>query len=158
MQLLSDASTIEVSADGCARTVVETVPLVMQFIRRQMRAAKSDELSIAQLRTLYFISTHDRASLSSAAGYIGLSLPAMSRLVDFLVRKNLVTRNACEDDRRHVRLCVTELGQAALDVSLNKTQEMMTREMASLSPGERGTIAQAMETLRQCFEPNAVKS
>src|SRR5437763_17044188 len=115
MQLLSSASTVPANTERCARQLLETVPLVMQFIRRQMRSLCSHDLSVPQIRTLYFVSTNDRPSLSDAAEYIGLALPSMSRLVDGLVKKDLLTRAECQHDRRHVRLGITAAGQAALD-------------------------------------------
>ncbi len=133
MQSLLRASTSAVRADVCAKQLIDTIPLVMQFMRRQMRNASSHELSIAQLRSLNFISVHDRPSLSDAADFIGLSLPAMSRLIDSLVRKELVTRTACPNDRRHVRLGITEAGQAALDESWKSTHARLTQEVAAMT-------------------------
>ena len=147
----------EVGPEGCARRLIETVPLVMQFMRRQMRKARVGGLSIAQLRTLYFIDIHDRPSLSAAADFIGLSLPAMSRLIDALVRSGLVTRTACPNDRRHVRLGVTPSGKAALDLSWKNTHARLTEEVASLSSEQRETISSAMESLRSKFDPDNFK-
>jgi DNA-binding MarR family transcriptional regulator len=137
--------------------MIETVPLVMQFMRRQMRRASKQELSIPQLRTLYFVSIHDRPSLSCAADFIGLSLPAMSRLMDALVRKGLVTRTACQDDRRHVRLGITAVGQAALDVAWKGTHARLSEEIDAMTLEDRATLAAAMNILRARFDPEVVK-
>ena len=120
-----------VRPDRCAKQLIETVPLVMQFMRRQMRRASKQALSIPQLRTLYFVSIHDRPSLSDAADFIGLSLPAMSRLVDALVRKELVSRTACQTDRRHIRLAITARGTASLDVAWQETHARLAEEVAA---------------------------
>jgi len=137
--------------------MIETVPLVMQFMRRQMRKASSRKLSIAQLRTLNFVSKHDLPSLSCAAEFIGLSLPAMSRLVDGLVKTNLLTRRSCDDDRRHIRLAVTDLGQAALDESWKSTHARLAEELAAMTSKERRAISAAMDILREKFDPEIVK-
>src|ERR1700733_5679121 len=152
MQLLSDASSAPVRADRLAKQFIDTIPLVMQFMRRQMRRASKQKLSIPQLRTLYFISIHDRPSLSDAADFIGLSLPAMSRLVDALVRKELVSRTACQDDRRHVRLGITAKGAAALDVAWKGTHARLSEEVEAMSQEQRITISAAMEVLRATFD------
>lgn len=137
--------------------MIETVPLVMQFMRRQMRRASKGELSVPQLRTIYFINIHDRPSLSDAADFIGLSLPAMSRLVDVLVRKELVSRQSCLNDRRHIRLGVTDAGRAALDLAWQGTHARLAEELAAMTPRNRRTIAQAMEVLRAAFDPDVIK-
>ena len=157
MQLLSDASALDARPQHCAKQMIETIPLVMQFMRRQMRKASSKHLSIPQLRTLNFISKHEQPSLSCTAEFIGLSLPAMSRLVDALVKTGLVPRRACADDRRHVRLAVTKTGQAALDESWNSTRARLAEEVAAMSPQQRETISAAMDVLRTAFEPEVVK-
>jgi DNA-binding MarR family transcriptional regulator len=157
MQLLSDATIAPAKPDRVARQLIETVPLVMQFMRRQMRRASKQELSIPQLRTLYFVSIHDRPSLSCAADFIGLSLPAMSRLVDALVRKGFITRTACEDDRRHVRLGISAAGRAALDVAWKGTHARLSKEVDSMSSEDRATLASAMNILRARFHPDVVK-
>ena len=104
-----------------------------------------------QIRTLWFITQNSRPSLSDAADFIGLSLPAMSRLVDGLVRKNLVTRNACPDDRRHVRLAVTHRGQSALDSAWEGTHARVAELVADLSAKQRATIETAMASLHGVF-------
>jgi DNA-binding MarR family transcriptional regulator len=151
MQLLSDASSAGAKAESCAREVMETVPLVMQFIRRQMRSLRGQDLTVPQIRTLWFITQHSSPSLSDAADFIGLSLPAMSRLVDGLVRKNLVTRTSCPNDRRHVRLGVTHRGQAALDSAWEGTHARVAQIVANLSAKQRATIEAAMASLQEVF-------
>jgi DNA-binding MarR family transcriptional regulator len=124
----------------------------MQYIRRQMRSLRGQDLTIPQIRTLWFITQHTQPSLSDAAEFIGLSLPAMSRLVDGLVRKGLTTRDVCPNDRRHVRLGITERGQSALDAAWDGTHARVAEEVASLSDEQRATIRAAMEALRSVFE------
>lgn len=157
MQLLSAASMETVRADSCARQMIDTVPLVMQFMRRQMRRASKQKLSIAQLRTLNFVDKHDRPSLSDAADFIGLSLPAMSRLIDALVRKKFVSRTSCVNDRRHIRLGVTAGGKAALDEAWQAAHARLTEEVGAMTVEQRGTISAAMDVLRGTFDPEAIK-
>jgi DNA-binding MarR family transcriptional regulator len=153
MQLLSDASSLEAAPDACARDLMETVPLVMQFIRGHMRSLRGHELTVAQLRTLYNVSRGRRPSLSEVAEHIGLSLPAMSRMVDALVKKGLMTRTSCEQDRRHLRLELTRRGQTALDQAWNGTHDRLSAEIAALPAEQRGIIQAAMHALRPVFEP-----
>jgi len=157
MQLLPDASIAPVKPDRLAKQLIETVPLVMQFMRRQMRRASQQKLSVPQLRTLYYISIHDRPSLSDAADFIGLSLPAMSRLIDGLVRKEYVSRTSCPNDRRHVRLGITDCGHAALDLAWKGTHARLAEEVAAMTVEQRGILSSSMEILRSTFHPDAVK-
>ena len=156
MQLLADASTVEAAPDACARDLMETVPLVMQFIRKHMRNLRGRELTVAQLRTLYNVGQGQRPSLSDVAEQIGLSLPAMSRLVDALVRKGLMTRTSCEHDRRHLRLALTRRGQTALDAAWKGTHDRLSAEISTLPTEQRDVIQAAMHALRPVFEPDTL--
>src|SRR3954451_15009485 len=105
MQLLSPASKRTAAEDVCAQHLLDTVPLVMRVIRTHMRRHRSG-LSVPQFRTLCFVSTSSGSSLSAAADFIGLSLPAMSRMVDGLVGGELLMRETADNDRRSIRLTV----------------------------------------------------
>src|SRR3954464_4829934 len=122
MQLLREASSSGVSSEDCAHDVLDSIPSVMKVIRGQMRAHRSG-LTVPQFRTLYFISITQGGSLSAVADFIGLSLPAMSRMVDGLVDKRLVLRRTCDTDRRHVRLALTALGESTLREARGMAQE-----------------------------------
>ena len=137
--------------------MLDTVPLVMQVIRRYLRKGRSGDLSIPQLRTLFFINLnqHDCPSLSAAADFIGLSLPAMSRLVDALVRKALVARTACPDDRRQIRLALTDDGRVALEQSWKAAHARLTQEMCGITVEQRTAISAAMNVLREAFDPQS---
>lgn len=137
--------------------MIETIPIVMQFMRRQMRKSSPEGLSVPQLRTLYYINAHDHPSLSDTADFIGLSLPAMSRLVDALVRRKMVTRASCTNDRRQVRLAITEAGKASLNIAWDGAHVRLTRELAAIPKEDRDAVMAAMQILRTNFDPDVVK-
>ena len=87
------------SAQACAHAILEVVPPIVQALRVEMRAQRSHDLSVPQFRTLAYIRHHPCCSLSAVADFIGLTLPAMSTLVNGLVEKDLVSEN---DPQRHV--------------------------------------------------------
>jgi MarR family transcriptional regulator for hemolysin len=157
MQLLTDAIVSEMSEDQCARDLLDVVPFIMQFIRTHLRGVQGQDLSVPQIRTLSFVNRNVRPSLSCTAYHLGLSLPGMSRLVDALVRKGLVNRTACPRDRRHIRLELTDKGRAALNLAWQATRVELAREVASLSPQQRGLISAAMEMVRPVFNPKVIE-
>ena len=152
MQLLSAASKTPTSVDACARHLLDTVPLVMRVIRQHMRGHRSG-LTVPQFRTLCFASSAEGSSLSAASDFIGLSLPAMSRLVDGLVEQGLMERKPCADDRRHVRLSVTRDGDAALREARGLAQARLAEAVNRLSPRQRAAIVDTMQTLRDVLYP-----
>lgn len=150
MQLLRDASSASLSDDACARELFDTLPLGMRIIRQHMRRYRSG-LTVPQFRTLYFVSTYTGCSLSAAADFIGLSLPAMSRLVDWLVDKGLMERRPCPDDRRQVKLSVTVSGEAALRDSRRIAEAKLAAAITHLTPEQRVALISTMQVLREAF-------
>jgi MarR family transcriptional regulator for hemolysin len=150
MQLLSLASKTTAAEEVCARQLLDTVPLVMRVIRQHMRRHRSG-LTVPQFRTLCFVSSTEGSSLSAAADFIGLSLPAMSRLVEGLVEHGLMERRPCEDDRRHVRLSVTADGETALAEARQLAQAGLSDAVTRMTPGQREAIVKTMQVLRDVF-------
>ena len=91
----------------CAREVMETVPLVMRFIRKEMRSRRAPSLSVPQFHVLTFLSCEPGAPLSSVAEHLGVTRSTASAIVDRLVRRKLVSRTAHPQERRCVVLTLT---------------------------------------------------
>jgi DNA-binding MarR family transcriptional regulator len=141
------------SPETCAQEVLEVVPVVMRTIRAKMRQHRAADLSVPQFRTLAFIDRNAEASLSDVAEHIGLTLPSMSKIVDGLVTRKLVTRQTHPTDRRRMILTLTHSGQTALAASREATRACLAEMLAPLTSAERTTIGQAMENLREIFSP-----
>ncbi len=141
------------SPDTCAQEILEVVPVVMRTIRAEMRRHRTVDLSVPQFRTLAFIERNVDASLSDVAEHIGLTLPSMSKIVDGLVTRKLVTRQTAHEDRRRMTLALTARGQTALQASREATRACLAEDLAKLTDRERETIRQAMCILRPVFTP-----
>ena len=139
------------SRAACAREVLEVVPQVMRAIRAELRRHRTADLSVPQFRTLNFIGRKPEASLSEAAGYIGLTLPSMSKIVDGLVTRKLVARQTDPADRRRMTLVLTKSGQTALEASRAATRACLAESLAGLTDAERATVVKAMDALRPIF-------
>jgi DNA-binding MarR family transcriptional regulator len=147
---------MSVSPSDCAHEVLDVVPLVMRTIRAQMRQHRAVDLSVPQFRTLSYIDRNSGASLSAVAEHIGLTLPSMSKIVDGLVARKLVSRQTHHDDRRRMTLALTEHGRSALTVSREATRNCLAQALGNLSSADRSTIATAMNLLRPIFTSNQI--
>lgn len=152
MQLLRKANESAASEGDCAREILDAVPLVMRVIRDHLCRHRSG-LTVPQFRTLCYVSTARGTSLSAAADFIGLSVPAMSRLVDGLVEVGMIRRSASADDRRHVKLSVTTRGEAALREAQALAQAQLARAVSDLNPRQRADVVETMRLLRGVFSP-----
>jgi DNA-binding MarR family transcriptional regulator len=146
LQLLSGATG---SAEECAAEILETVPAVMGFIRAQMRCHRGPELSVPHFRALLFLRRNGGASLSALAEFLGLSLPATSRLVEGLVRKNFVVRRIPPGNRRLIALALSAAGRRTVAAARQATESRLAEVVAPLPAGERAAIGHALRTLRE---------
>jgi DNA-binding MarR family transcriptional regulator len=139
------------SPPECAGHILETVPVVMRAIRNEMRSHRGSDLSVPQFRVLVYLNRHEGASLSDIAEHMGLTLPSMSKMVDGLVARRLVSRRMDPDDRRRVTLAPTALGRTEMQAAHKATESRLAERLARLSASERHTIIQAMQALKSIF-------
>jgi len=128
------------------------VPVMMRFLRQQMRRHRRMGLTVPQFRALIFVSHNGDASLSAMADHIGISPPAASRMVELLVQRGLMRRLARPKDRRCVSLSLTPRGRAAFRKALRATQVALTRRFEKLSKRELAVVSGAMEILGRLFD------
>ncbi|MGC9199338.1 MAG: MarR family winged helix-turn-helix transcriptional regulator [Acidobacteriaceae bacterium] len=134
---------------ACAGEVLECVPVVLQYIRTQMRRSRRPDLSVPQFRALVFLHRTPEASLSMLADFLGLSLPAASRLVDGLVAKNLVLRRIPEGNRRVVALGLSTEGRNKVRSTRRAAERRLAEMIAPLPASQCKAIQQALRVLRE---------
>jgi DNA-binding MarR family transcriptional regulator len=139
------------SAEVCALRVLDTVPVVMRFIRAEMRSKRARGVSVPQFRSMAFLRTNEGSSLSQVAEHVGLSMPAMSRLVDGLVKRGLLARDTSESDRRKVTLRLTARGQDMIRAARKWTEQRLAAVLENLPKDQRAGITDAMTVLKSAF-------
>ncbi len=139
------------SSRQTAALVMDVVPLLTRLMRKKFREKRIGDLSMAQFRTLAFLDANQGASLSDAASHIGLGLPSMSKLVDVLVNRKLLTRVTHGSDRRRICLTLTRQGKRELEEAHKYTQAYFADKLSELSDEERGYVSETMNLLRKLF-------
>jgi DNA-binding MarR family transcriptional regulator len=103
------------------------------------------DLSLTQVRTLRILCLdRDEISLKELAGVLGLSMPAVSRSVEALVQRGLLTRTEDTEDRRLKQLRATDEARALVDRLLELRFAGLEDFVASLSPRERARLGAAL--------------
>jgi DNA-binding MarR family transcriptional regulator len=138
--------------EQCAREILETVPAVMRFIRDQVRRRRAAGLSLPQFRSLAFLGRVQDASLSAVAGHLGLSRPAMSRLINGLVASRLVARQTVAMNRRQIALTLTATGRATLEKVRGEIRLRLADALTDLPAREQKAVHRAMRILHRVFD------
>ncbi|WAL61364.1 MarR family winged helix-turn-helix transcriptional regulator [Thermocoleostomius sinensis] len=139
-------------SETCATTLMETVPLLMQVIRADMRAIGATTLSVPQFRTLAFLDRHSGASLSDLADHLGVTAATASATVERLVQQNYVQRLSHPQERRKVVLSLTEVGLQHLQQARSQTRRQIAALLDRLSEDQLLQIDQSLRSLQQIFE------
>jgi DNA-binding MarR family transcriptional regulator len=138
---------------GCASQLMDTVPLLMRVLRREVRSRRPEGLSVPQFRMLIFLGRHPGATLSEVTNHIGLTRPTMSKMVDGLVRRGWIARETADTDRRCIELRLTEGGLAVVEDVRELTRRRLDESLCALSSEDRAVIVRALTLLRTVFSP-----
>ncbi len=143
--------TVRNTPDTCARIVMESVPLVMRFIRSQMRHHSASLLSVPQFRALAFVDRNPGACLFHVADHLGVTRPTASVIVDRLVRRELLRRAQDPRERRRIVLTLTPQGTRLLEQARSATRAWMAGVLAPLSQETRSQIEKGVSLLGSAF-------
>jgi DNA-binding MarR family transcriptional regulator len=114
------------------------------------RALAELELSLTQLRVLHVLTDDaDQASLKELSEQIGISLPAVSRAVDGLVQRELVTRAEDTTDRRMKQVRATPAAAGLVERLMELRLAGIDEFVSTLSPRERARLTAAMALLAE---------
>ena len=136
---------------GCAGALLDALPGVMWFVRRQMRTRRAPGLSVPQFRALVLLSRCETATLSAVAEHLVCSMPTASRMVTGLVEKGFVHRRPCREDRRQVSLQLTAKGQAAMERAWTGTQTAIAERLSHVPADGCATLTEGLRLLAETF-------
>ena len=130
----------------------ESVPPAWRQTRNQIRriAVGKFHMTEKQFQILRRI-RKGSASVSALAEASQTSRSAVSKAVDALVRRGLVTRSQDPSDRRNFPLALTYEGQRVMDDIFTDAETWLITKFERLNPKELETLLQGMETLRKAF-------
>ena len=131
----------------------ESFPPTWNHIRTNVRgiAVEKFGITVEQFHILRHIH-RGTDSVSELANERCISRPAISQVVDALAHKGLLTRQQDADDRRYVKLVLTENGAALLKSIFDSNRAWMKEKLASLDQADLVASIQAMETLKSSFK------
>jgi DNA-binding MarR family transcriptional regulator len=119
------------------------------------RRLAAHDVTVAQWSVLVTVYRGDATTTTEAARFIGIDPGAVSRLVDRLAAKELITRSADPQSRRSLRLELTPAGQALVPVLIGIADQNDAAYFGSLPLTERTEL---MQLLRQPLSPTTSRA
>ncbi len=129
-----------------AALYMEVVPKAMREYRREMRQARGTCLSVPQFRILAQLHT-DPANIRTLAEFQGVSVAAMSRMVDWLCKHGLVERFTDARDLRHVHVRLTKTGCKRFKKVRKEARSRLQRRLNDLDPQQRAKLKTGLASL-----------
>jgi DNA-binding MarR family transcriptional regulator len=114
-----------------------------------IRAMDDHDLSVAQMATLMLLEAEGSSTVGDLANDLGRSLSATSRLLDQMVRRDLIGRQEDAQDRRVKRVALTEHGRELIARVQRRRAEAQLSVMAALTDAERAEVMRAMGLLAE---------
>jgi len=116
---------------------------------RQLLWQKASEIDLtyAQSQVLFHVAEPPDCHMGEVAKAFGVTLPAVTHIVDRLEQKNLLTRADHPTDRRVYVLDLTRPGQALVDELQVIRLSAMEEVLAGMTVPDRRRVISALETL-----------
>jgi DNA-binding MarR family transcriptional regulator len=121
----------------------------IRLLRTLRREDDGSGLSAPRLSALSVIVFAGPMSLAALAAAEQVKPPTMSRIVDALVERGLITRIAKPGDRRSVEIEATEEGVQLLEAGRERRVGALVGRLRGLADSERRALARGVEILER---------
>ncbi len=130
----------------------ETVPPAWHATRATIRGVATERfnLTVEQFQLLRRI-RRGIASVSALAESSQTSRSAVSKAVDGLVNKGLVSRSQDPNDRRNIPLALTEEGQRVMNAIYQETEQWLAGKLSRLTSRELSGLLETLDVLQHVF-------
>ena len=140
----------------------EAARLFQRLGRMRMRevqeAWRKLDVPLAQLKSLFIISSRGSTSVRGLAQDLGVTPANVTGIIDRLVTQGLVTRAESTQDRRLVRLQLTDRGRAKIAAIHQTHLHKLPQMLKELSPAELGCLVTGLSALVTAFERARAKT
>lgn len=108
-----------------------------------------EEVTLSQYRMLVVLASRGPQGVASLADALAVTPPTASRLCERLVRKGLVRRRTDRNDRRQVRVALTEPGRSLVDVVTQRRRTEIASLLRSVPEDARRPMVAGLQFLAE---------
>lgn len=126
--------------------------IAVAYKARMMQVCKAGELTPPQFFALMTIARLGRTKMSPLGDELGLSMGAASTLIDRLVTRGMVERDADPADRRAVYVCLSPKGEDVLREAKAGRRTIIAQVLEQMPPENRQRVIAGLETLADAWD------
>src|SRR3954464_131507 len=135
----------------CARQTLALLPTLRTWVTARVNRAGADAcLSLRQYAALGSIQ-HGASSPGELARLWQVTPAVITGIIDRLERRELVRREPDPDDRRRLRLALTDAGLAASTLVERALTEELAAQLFQASPRELAELGRSLDLLQRTF-------
>nr|WP_246283718.1 MarR family transcriptional regulator [Nocardioides perillae] len=108
-------------------------------------SAVAEEITVPQLRALVLLDSRGPVNLATLAQHLDVNPSNASRTCDQLVASGKVERATAEDDRRQVRLRLTDRGTAFVAGLMEARRDLLRAVVDRVPPDDLAVLARGLE-------------
>ena len=140
--------------EKCAERLIFILPDISKAFRMQHPGKFFNiDISISELSVLHYLFFKTKPSMSEIGKDLAVDLSTLTRIVDKLVKKNLIVRKPDLEDRRVVRVTMSRKGRAIGEKFKQEHKEKVKSILKQMMPEERNTFLNLLETIHTRIYP-----
>lgn len=109
----------------------------------------AEDVTLTQFRSLVVLASRGPQGMASLAEALGVTPPTASRLCDRLVRKGLIRRRTDRNDRRQVRIALTDAGRHLVDIVTDRRRREIASLLAAVPEDARRSVVAGLQLLAE---------
>jgi len=125
---------------------------ILKFEEYALWQQGEGDLSIQEMHLIEKLGPDRELRMSQVANALGVTLGTMTVAADRLDKKGYVTRQRIDDDRRVVKLRLTDKGKEAFKAHAEFHMKMVEMILQGITPIDEQTLVTALMNLRDFFK------
>jgi len=139
-----------------SRHVLEIIPRAMRLIRGEMRQHAKGQLTVPQFRILVRLNKFNTQTHKELAEWMGVTPATLTRMIDTLVKRRLVSRNTGKSDRRITFLNPTATGRALAQKYHDHINSLIRKRIDALSSSDHAALKEGIRVLSLIFPDSSL--
>lgn len=140
-------------------TALLTASRVLVAVAARSLAEHNESVTITQFRTLVVLRNQPDLSLNQLAEQLGVTASTAMRMINRLLKAELVTRRDNPDDRREILLALTPTGREIVETVTGRRRAEINRIVTAMPTPHRSELITALQAFADAAgEPQAPAS
>ena len=144
--------TIVRFADDVSRMLSD---VMRKFLKRQTKEVVQGNISLPQVFILDVLKDRPSMRMGELAGYLSVSMAAVTGIADKLVKSGFVLRGSVPGDRRVVNISITAKGRKVIQRHNRARHKAIMDMFGHLSAEDRGKYLEILTKIHQHLKKDA---